>query len=158
MFGILNIIRTHVRYKRKCFPIKVPPMQTTDEPSLVKMYVLLPILLDVLERDIAILTMVGLKLPAVYITCLQSVQDEITVELTQLRQQMRQRGIKIYEEKRTKLALEVRYLCRGYHHHFSMLWTVVKPEIERKLSGFMQVDLSKAKGLPRQYSPAKEAP
>jgi hypothetical protein len=121
--------------------LKIPPMQTTDEPGLVKSYVLLPILLDVLERDIATLTMVGLKLPAVYVACLQSAQDEIIVELTKLRQQMRQKGIKVYEQERTKQALEVRYLCRGYHHHFSMLWTVVKPEIERKLSSFMHVDL-----------------
>lgn len=138
--------------------MKIPPMQTTDEPSLVKSYVLLPILLDVLERDIATLTIVGLKLPAVYVACLQSVQDEIMVELTKLRQQMRQRGIKVYEQKRTKQALEVHYLCRGYHHHFSMLWTVVKPEIERRLSSLMHVDLGRTKEPARRYSSAKQAP
>jgi len=144
--------------KRKCFSLKIPPMQTTDEPDLVKSYVLLPILMDVLERDIATLAIVSLKLPIVYITCLQRAQNAILAELTTLRGQLRNKGIKVYQQERTKQALEVRYLCRGYHHQFTMLWTVVKPEIERKLSEFMQVDLTQAKRPPSSFSSAKKAP
>ncbi|TCZ79394.1 hypothetical protein E0485_05905 [Paenibacillus albiflavus] len=138
--------------------MKIPPMQTVDEPSLVKSYVLLPLLMDVLERDMATLAIVNLKLPLVYITCLQSAQDAIMAELATLKGQLRNKGIKVYQQERTKQALDVRYLCRGYHHQFTMLWTVVKPEIERMLSEFMQVDLTQAKRLPSSYPSAKKAP
>ena len=114
------------------------PLQTEDDLQLVKAYILLPMLLDVLERDIRALGNVKLKLGAVYIEILRGVQDRVTADVTLLRRQMRARGLKIYDEQRTERHVEVRYLCRGYHHRFSMLWGLVKAELSIRLSEYLR--------------------
>ncbi|MBG9564922.1 MULTISPECIES: hypothetical protein [Paenibacillaceae] len=117
------------------------PLETEGDLQLVKEYILLPILLDVLERDIKALGTVKLKMDVVYVRALRSAQDLITADVTLLRKKMRGRGIKVYEQQRTELCIEARYLCRGYQHRFSMLWGLVKAELNKYLSKYLNVDL-----------------
>ncbi|MFD0713499.1 hypothetical protein [Paenibacillus sp. GCM10027626] len=116
------------------------PLETEGDLHLVKEYILLPILLDVLERDIKALGTVKLKMNVVYIKVLRSAQDLITADVMLIRQNMRYRGIKVYEQQRTELCIEARYLCRGYQHKFSMLWGVVKAELYKYLSKYLNID------------------
>ncbi|MFD0616578.1 hypothetical protein ACFQZR_03830 [Paenibacillus sp. GCM10027629] len=121
--------------------MKSVPLQTEVDFTLVKQYILLPIVLDVLERDMQTLGMAPLKMPSIYVRNLQQVQRQVHEDLVRIRKQLRSHGLKVYEEKRTKSGVEVLYVCRGYHHTFSMLWSLIKAEIERYLSEYMNVDL-----------------
>lgn len=121
--------------------MKTPPLQTEDDLDLVKEFILLPIILDILEKDIQALASSSLKMPTIYIPILRQTQDKITADLAILRKRFRDQGLKVYEQHRTTLGVEALYLCRGYHHKFSMLWGVVKSEIIRKLANYMAVDL-----------------
>ncbi|WP_314585997.1 hypothetical protein [Paenibacillus terrigena] len=121
--------------------MKSVPLQTEVDFTLVKQYILLPIVLDVLERDMQTLGMAPLKMPTIYVRNLQQVQRQVHEDLVRIRKQLRAHGLKVYEEKRTKSGVEVLYVCRGYHHTFSMLWSLIKAEIERYLSEYMNVDL-----------------
>ncbi|WP_152392373.1 hypothetical protein [Paenibacillus guangzhouensis] len=121
--------------------MKSVPLQTEVDFTLVKQYILLPIVLDVLERDMQTLGMAPLKMPSIYVRNLQQVQRQVHEDLVRIRKQLRAHGLKVYEEKRTKSGVEVLYVCRGYHHTFSMLWSLIKAEIERYLSEYMNVDL-----------------
>ncbi|WP_018756485.1 hypothetical protein [Paenibacillus terrigena] len=121
--------------------MKSVPLQTEVDFTLVKQYILLPIVLDVLERDMQTLGMAPLKMPTIYVRNLQQVQRQVHDDLVRIRKQLRAHGLKVYEEKRTKSGVEVLYVCRGYHHTFSMLWSLIKAEIERYLSEYMNVDL-----------------
>ncbi|GIP32984.1 hypothetical protein [Paenibacillus sp. J2TS4] len=112
------------------------PLETKEDLELVKEYILLPLLLDALEHDIALMERIQLKMAAFYVGNLRGIQIDITTALTLIRQQMRIRGIKVYEQQRTRLGIEARYLCRGYHHTFAMLWSLVKAELTAKLSLF----------------------
>ncbi|WP_410511682.1 hypothetical protein PaeBR_16630 [Paenibacillus sp. BR2-3] len=117
------------------------PLETEGDLQLVKEYILLPILLDVLERDIKTLGTVKLKMDVIYVKVLRSAQDLITSDVTMIRKKMRSRGIKVYEQQRTELCIEAHYLCRGYHHRFSMLWGLVKAELHKYLSKYLNTDL-----------------
>jgi len=119
-----------------------PPLETEDELKLVKDYLLLPVVLDVLERDIRTLDTLKLKMPQPYIRSLRSVQNKVTADMATIRRGLRGRGIKVYAERRTKQALEADYVCRGYHRKFSMLWGVVKAEVQQKLCRYLDVDLA----------------
>jgi len=118
------------------------PVLTEEEALLVKRYIVLPLMLDVLERDIKVLetAAVRLKMMVVYVSMLRRLQDRITADLMWLRKKMRERGLKVYEQERTKLGVEARYLCRGYHYHFSMLWGLVRAEIEQRLNIYVGQD------------------
>ncbi|WP_405082568.1 hypothetical protein ACI48J_09360 [Paenibacillus chitinolyticus] len=113
-----------------------PPLQTRDDSMLVKRYVLLPVLLDVLEKNIALLESSG-KLPEPLIGHLRLIQDRVTADMAFLRKQFRRRGIRIYEERRTTDGLNVAYICRGYHHRFSLLWRLIRAEIVTALEVYL---------------------
>ncbi|RXZ77006.1 hypothetical protein EBB07_32450 [Paenibacillaceae bacterium] len=129
--------------------MKQAPLETEEDLQLVKEYMLLPVLLDVLERDIRILGAAGLRMDAIYEQVLRRAQDRIIADVALFRKHLRERGIKVYVQQRTKLSLDARYLCRGYHHNFSMLWSLVKAELDRKLSLYLRIDF---KGSKRQES------
>ncbi|HEY4390439.1 MAG TPA: hypothetical protein VGN02_03745, partial [Paenibacillus sp.] len=115
------------------------PWQTPEEAEFVKESILLPIILDVLERDRTAVVRAGLKLPEIYSELIELLQKAATAELTRARQGLRQHGMKIYKERRTVLGIEADYLCRGYHYEFSMLWGLVKAEILQRIRSYLSI-------------------
>lgn len=109
------------------------PLQNEEEFKMVKESVLLPLLLDVLERDAKLLKTIPLKLPDVYLHAFRRAQDRVCSDLVLLRKTMRKHQLNVYEHRRTKLGVEADYLYQGYHHHFSMLWGLIRAELETRL-------------------------
>jgi hypothetical protein len=122
--------------------MKQAPLQTKEDFQYVKDYLLLPVILDVLERDIKTLDSLQLKMPDIYIRALKRIQDQVTTDLSEIRKVLRARGMKVYEQSRTKTGIEASYLCRGYQHSFAMLWVNVRSEVKLKLSKHMNIDLT----------------
>lgn len=110
---------------------------------MIKQYVLLPLLLDVLERDQRALASASLKLPQVYKGLIRLLQNAVAADLARVRQGMREHGLKVFEERRTNLGIEARYLCRGYTYEFSMLWGLVKAELISRLCAYLGIDVTK---------------
>ncbi|GAA4879266.1 hypothetical protein GCM10023310_69260 [Paenibacillus vulneris] len=105
-------------------------METADDLRLVKESILLPVVMDVLEVDIKKLSSASLKMPIVYVEILKSLQNMVIADMYQNRLKLRKHGIKVYEQRRTKDCLEATYLCRGYHHKISLMWGLVKSDIQ----------------------------
>lgn len=105
-----------------------------DESKLVKDFILLPLLLDVVENDRGILSSGALKMPAITNAIIDRLQKAALADLAQVRKNMRERGLKVYEDRKTRLGIEVDFLCRGYHHKLSMLWGQIEAEIEQRLN------------------------
>lgn len=117
------------------------PAVTDEESQMVKDYILLPVLLDVLERDIKTAESVEFKMGSIYVQHLRNIQDKVTHDITELRKTFRQSGIRVYEQKRTSKNLETKYLCRGYHYEITLLWTMVKADLEIRLAKYLGVKL-----------------
>lgn len=122
--------------------MKQTPVETEEELRWVLDYMLLPVVLDVLERDIRELDTLKLKMPVIYIRSLRRVQDRASSDMAILRGKLRSRGIRVYDQRRTKERLEADFLCRSYHRKCSMLWEIVKSEVERKLVGYLELDMA----------------
>ncbi|WP_246070598.1 hypothetical protein [Paenibacillus kobensis] len=116
----------------------LPPMQSEAELELVKRYELLGIVMRILDHDIRVVSRSGMKLPRLYESILRAVQDRVLLDLAALRKQFRDAGIKIYEELQEKDGLHAKYVCRGYHHQFSMVWGFVKAESERLMKTYFR--------------------
>ncbi|MNZ98795.1 hypothetical protein D3C78_1180970 [compost metagenome] len=114
-----------------------PPIQTEEELELVKRYMLLGIVMRILDHDIQVIGSSAIKLPRFYESMLRGMQDRVLLELAAIRRQFRETGIKVYEEKREADGLHAKYVCRGYHHRFFMLWGFVKAESERVLKQYL---------------------
>ncbi|MFE9276147.1 hypothetical protein ACQKLN_03660 [Paenibacillus glucanolyticus] len=113
-----------------------------EESKLVKDYILLPLLLDVLENDRGILSAAALKMPVISNTIIDRLQKAALADLAQVRRNMRERGLKVYEERKTRLGVEVEFLCRGYHNKLSMLWGLVEAEIEQRSYTYLGLDIA----------------
>ena len=91
------------------------PLPSKQEMERVKTHMLVPVLLEVLERDIRTLETIQLKMAHLYVQSLRKIQQQIEQEAYEIRQYFRTHGIKVYEMKRTDEGIEAVYLCRGYH-------------------------------------------
>jgi hypothetical protein len=118
------------------------PMLTPDELHKVKLAIILPIMLDALERDANAIAGMKLKLDILYITSLRKAQDRIHGEMYALRTELRQLGIKIIEETRAAEGVKAHYKCRGYDHKLLLLWDRVRTEILLKGSEYMGIAIA----------------
>lgn len=125
--------------------MKQVPYRTEEEAGWVKEFLLLPLILDLMERDLRLVLSgaSSFKLPELYTDILRRLQSRITRELAEIRQQMRRHGIKVYEQHRTQSGLEARYLCRGYQYECSMLWGFARAEIDRRVAIYLDEVVSK---------------
>lgn len=119
------------------------PVRTEEELQYVKRFVVLPIVLDVLERDMTMLDTVPLKMPTLYIQMLRGIQQQALNELATIRRRLREHGIKVYEQRRASAGVEAAYLCRGYHYHFAMQWDVVRAEVEESMRAYLKIQVAK---------------
>ncbi|OXM85838.1 hypothetical protein [Paenibacillus rigui] len=118
-----------------------PRLETEHDIQLVKDYTLLPILLDMLARDIEELTLYKDKI--VYhhvISYLKGVEQTIHEKLYSLKNQMRKQHITILNTETNALGIEVEYKVRGYIHQFHMLRSLVKAELLTMLMNIRRRD------------------
>ncbi|WP_372011416.1 hypothetical protein NBRC13296_12720 [Paenibacillus chitinolyticus] len=112
-----------------------------EDLSCIKEAALNPILLDVLERDIKLMMGSEIKMKQIYARKLKHIQNLISAEFVDTKKDLKNRGLKIYEYKRDSKGVYAKFLCRGYHHEFSMLGVLIKSEVELRLAAYLAMDL-----------------
>lgn len=115
---------------------------TSNDIELVKAITLLPYTLDIIEKNIEKMTVADLKMRPLFVGHFENIQDKITKDIYHVRKGMREKGIKILEESKHKNHLEVDFLCRGYTHNISLLWSKVRNDVEVLLAKYLNVDLN----------------
>jgi hypothetical protein len=107
-----------------------PRLETEGDIQIIKEYTLLPILLDMLARDIQDLTLYQDKIVYNHVLFyLKEVETSIYPELQSIKSKMRKQDIKVLSTQMNTLGIEVEYKVRGYIHHFRMLRSLVKAEL-----------------------------
>jgi hypothetical protein len=107
-----------------------PRMETEEDIQLIKEYTLLPILLDMLARDMDELKVNQDKIIYNHIIFyLQEVESSIYPELQMIKNKMRKQDIKILHTDMSSQGVDVEYKVRGYIHHFKLLRSLVKAEL-----------------------------
>ncbi len=112
-------------------------MQTTsDDFALVKEYMLLPLILEKLERDYSIIEN-QVPTPDVYKKIFDTAIDLVTIEHIMVKKQLRKRGIKIYEEQRDKIGLSANFVCRAYHETMSLMWNNARYDVIIRIKRYL---------------------
>jgi hypothetical protein len=107
-----------------------PSIETEEDLQLIKEYTLLPILLDMLARDMEQLTIYPDKIIYHYVIYhLKEVEQSIYPVLHNIKKRMKQRHITILNTEMNRLGIEVEYKVRGYIHHFNMLRSLIRAEL-----------------------------
>jgi hypothetical protein len=107
-----------------------PRIETDEDLQLVKNFTLLPILLDMLVRDIAELQINQDKIVYSHVIFyLKEVEKLIFIEMQISRNMMKKLDIKILSTDMNVKGIEVEYKVRGYMHNFYILRSLVKAEL-----------------------------
>lgn len=123
--------------------MKSTPAQITDEDrTLVKYYIILPMILTAFERDTSIMNNL-LKTPDPYIERVHLAMNSLTLDITTIKRKLRDLGIKVYETIRELNGVYTRFLCRGYHGHMTLRWTFIKPEAAILMRKYLGLDVSR---------------
>ncbi|QGQ96170.1 hypothetical protein EHS13_15440 [Paenibacillus psychroresistens] len=125
--------------------MKKPQEMTLDELVMVKNCIIYPVILDVLERDIGKMKNADFKIPLVYIGSIKNIQKIVTVELTDLNRELRNRGIKIFDQETSQRGITAKYLCRGYKHEVKFLPSMIKACVVVKVCVLLNLDLNSIK-------------
>jgi hypothetical protein len=107
-----------------------PRIETEEDIQIIKEYTLLPILLDMLARDIDELQINQDKIVFNHVIFyLREVERSIYPKLQSLKGKMKTHDIRVLRTEMNALGIEVEYKVRGYIHHFNMLRSLVKAEL-----------------------------
>ncbi|MDQ0876516.1 hypothetical protein QFZ77_005175 [Paenibacillus sp. V4I3] len=107
-----------------------PRIETEEDVQIIKEYTLLPILLDMLARDMDELKIYRDKIVYNHVLFyLKEVEHSIYPELQSIKRKMRTQDIKVLNTEMNSLGINVEYKVRGYIHHFTMLRSLVKAEL-----------------------------
>lgn len=120
----------------------MPIDQTLFDLQYIKMYLLLPMILTAFERDKKIIEQ-NLKTPGPYVNYINTAMDRVSADLKEVRRKFRTLGIKVYEETRTEIGLDARYLCRGYTHDYKLLWSYIAAECGVLMEKYLGADIKK---------------
>ena len=140
--------------KQNRIPV-IPPMTAADEFGTIKEVLLLSLLLTVFDRDAKVIGESKLKTKQPYIDLLQRAMDAVTKDLAKLRNRLREKGIKITDERRDGEGVGCIYWCRGYKASFDMLWHLAKAETEVRMRKYLGEDIRKyvRQDLPEHLQP-----
>ncbi|WP_091014479.1 hypothetical protein [Paenibacillus amylolyticus] len=116
--------------------------QSAEELELVKKYAEMPLLLDVIEEDKKRIDESSVILKRELKFYLSALQDRVTADIYELKKQLRDKDIKIIEQKRTKENLTISYSIRGYQHKMSPLMSRVRTDVLVMLADYMKIDLT----------------
>ncbi|MFI2856902.1 hypothetical protein ACH6EH_07150 [Paenibacillus sp. JSM ZJ436] len=118
-------------------------LQNVEDIRLVKSYLVLPVTLEIIERNLKLIKLHNFKLSEVFVGHLINLRNKVNLEYYNVKQEMKRLGIKVFEESRTDEGITGKYLCRGYQHEMTLLWMNIKSECEVKVAAMLDVDLSK---------------
>lgn len=122
--------------------MNTPGKVTDNERQLVKEFLVIPVMLEYVEGDISMIRQSGLRTDLILIGSLKKVHDAILFEHFGVKLRLKKSGLKVYEINRSASGIEASFLCRGYHHKMTLLWSVVRTEVLNKASQYTGVQIS----------------
>ncbi|RXT15263.1 hypothetical protein [Ammoniphilus sp. CFH 90114] len=99
------------------------------EQKLLSQYVYIPLVLHVFNRDRGLITDSLIKLKEPYLAIIEEASLRVEKDYGSIKKALRDRGVKIYSEKRTEEGVELRYFYQGYHHQAEYKWEFVRSEV-----------------------------
>ncbi|GAB6929807.1 hypothetical protein JCM10914A_37900 [Paenibacillus sp. JCM 10914] len=129
-------------------PSVLPPEPAVEDEALIRDYLLHTVLQSVVEQDLQILSNLNLEMTTIYRLNLRHIQKNVSNQIWNLQQQMREHGIRIENEFKDQEGVQVVYLCRGYPCSLLCDWPYVKEKSSMRLATYLNQALeSEAKSF-----------
>lgn len=111
---------------------------TTEELTMIRDYVLLPHMEQMVQRSIDDVEHSTNILKSLYLMSGRYVLQFIMSDMRKLRLELKKRNIKIFnEEHHSDFIVYYHYSCRGYQDRFGMTRDVIRSEISTRLGAYV---------------------
>lgn len=110
---------------------------TTEERTMIRDYILLPHLQSMVQKSLDDIEYSTNVLKRLYLMAGQRILDQIAIDSRKLRQELKQRNIRMIETKYEDFIINHHYHCRGYQDVFGITRDAMKSEISIKLSHYI---------------------
>ncbi|AZN43348.1 hypothetical protein [Paenibacillus albus] len=118
-------------------------ISTPEELVMIKDCCLLPMMLDVVEKQKQGMQESDEMMKSLYLIALEKLQNTIHADLADIRKQLRAMDIKMWKvdsaEVREKSAFKYEYVNKGYRGVFEMLRSLVRAEISKKFGQYIAI-------------------
>lgn len=119
---------------------------TSEELIMIKTCCMLPIMLDMVEKQKQDMEKSSAMMKTLYLAALEKLQNTIHADLVETRKQLRTANIKMWKvdntEVRKESAFKYKINCRGYDGVFEMLRNFTKAEISKKFGIYIAKTMS----------------
>jgi hypothetical protein len=132
------VLTEHVEQYEKRNEPKNQGRPTNEELTMVRDYVLLPLLLTMVQKaadDIKNSTNI---LRRHFLVSTHILMDKITKDMYALRKELSKRNIKVINDEQVDLVIYHKIICRGYEERFGMVRDVVRSEISVRLTKYLE--------------------
>lgn len=116
---------------------------TEEEHELIKMHLIMPFMLDVFQDNIQKMKDSQLRFGELFVLQLEDLMNRVSQEHAVIRQELRKRGIKVFNQERSNGELRAEFMCRGYKGRKVILMARVKAELQMKIADYLNVDVEK---------------
>ncbi|PYY28230.1 hypothetical protein [Paenibacillus illinoisensis] len=116
--------------------------QSSEELEIVKKYIEMPLLMDIIEVDKRKIEGGELRLKRELLAYLDSIQERITRDGYELKKKLKEMDIKIIKQERLAEKLHALYSVRGFEHEMNLLWSKVRTDSLLTLAAYMKVDIT----------------
>ncbi|RUS47578.1 hypothetical protein [Cohnella sp. AR92] len=119
-------------------PVPATGQLTADEMYLVREAILLPLILQMLDKKLKEMEWSSDTLKTLYKRSIELVIDRVLQDHIGVRKELRARRIKTWDGDNTDFALYINYNCRGYDGNFFVTHDLAKSEIGVRLGKYIQ--------------------
>jgi hypothetical protein len=110
---------------------------TTEELTMIRDYVLLPHMLNMVQKAADEIKNSSNILRRHFMVSTQILMDRITKDMYSLRKELTKRNIKVMAEEQVDLVVYHKIICRGYEERFGMVRDVVRSELSVRLTKYL---------------------
>lgn len=111
---------------------------TKEEFEYIRNYILLPFLLDVIEKNKREIELLQTALKPLFLIVTDTLLDRISQDIKGIKQSLRAAQIKVWEMVPSDIALQYGFSCRGYQDTFYLSRNSAKAELSILLTGYVQ--------------------
>lgn len=114
---------------------------TEEELRALKESVIFPFVMTIFDRDKKAVEESRLKFQKPYLELIERAEKKAHTCMVNNKKFLRDRGIKVYEEKRSNLDVTIKYLCRGYHEQAVYMLSYLKGETELRIKFYLNEEI-----------------
>jgi hypothetical protein len=115
-----------------------PRVPTKEELELIRESVVLPFLMDIVQKNNDQMELQTMTFKPLYLKAGLTLLDNVHKRLVQVKKELKQAEIKVWEHQHRGDVIDYKFVCRGYHNEFPIWKEHLRAELSVKMDFYMR--------------------